>query len=140
MTLQHPEAQRLIGNCEFQLRKMLADKTITIFAFSNIATRPQREVVEVILKLSGLSFHQLTERSRKREVVRVRQLMVYCLKRLSKMTCVAIADFLNYDNHTTVLHCEREVVNRLLEGDTETCSMLVKIYATFEEKDKKAAA
>jgi chromosomal replication initiation ATPase DnaA len=58
---------------------------------------------------------------------------------MAKMTYPAIAELMKYGDHTSVMHSENEVVDRLMEGDMDTCSPLIKIYSLFESQDKSQA-
>lgn len=140
MTLKHPEAQKLLVKSEFQLRKLLDDKSITLFAFSNAITRTRQDIIEIVCDVTGFPFHAIAETTRKQDVVRARQLLAYCLRRMAKMTYPAIKELFGYDCHSSAMHCEQEVVNRLSEGDPVTCSNLVQVYTRFEERDKMPIA
>lgn len=61
-------------------------------------------VMQVILSVYPITIDQLRERTRKRQIVKVRQIAAYLLKKYCKESLETIGEYLGGQDHTTVLY------------------------------------
>jgi hypothetical protein len=132
MTIAHPKIQLKIRQWQTELRFMTGNEHIELYAVGGGPARSLGDVQEAVQLASGLNMYQILERTRKKEIVSVRQLLCYCMRKMCKMTYPSIAAVIGYNDHTSVMHCEGEVAERLRKGDLETASVLKKVERYFE--------
>jgi chromosomal replication initiator protein len=93
-----------------------ADRALTRevaeMALGNLLPRrrelPPSEIIERVARHFGLEISQLTGRSRKRDIVRPRQIAMYLIREETDASLPQIGDILDGRDHSTVLYgCER---------------------------------
>ncbi len=79
-------------------------------------------VLMTICKVTGLSDGELRSRQRARRLARPRQVACFLMSRVSSRSLMEIGRFMNRD-HTTVMHANRTVREKLDAGDELTCTI-----------------
>lgn len=74
------------------------------------ATGKQR-IIDAVCKYYGVSFEQLTEHTRRREIRQPRQMCIYLLRKHTQMTLKAIGEYLGGYDHTTCIFAITAVQN-----------------------------
>jgi chromosomal replication initiation ATPase DnaA len=117
---------------------MLDDNSVDLFAGSNVIARQRSDVEHAVFEVTGVPIYKLLEPCRKADIAAARFLLVYCLRRMCRMTYPAIADFIGYDNHTSAMHGEKEIDRLLSNGDPDACSAVKRVYAILSMRESKA--
>ena len=114
--------RRVIGHCELHntratlgyVKKVLADEL----------EQPQQKTVDsksIIATVGGyytLSLEELCGKSRKKEIVRPRQIAMYLLRKENNVSFPTIGEYFGGRDHTTAMHaCDK--IEKLLEHDEE---------------------
>ncbi len=79
-------------------------------------------ILSTICQVTDLTVEMLRSRQRIRYVARTRQVACFLMSRLSTRSTVEIGRFMNRD-HTTVMHANRTVREKLDAGDELTCTI-----------------
>lgn len=113
---------RVAAYCE--LHKTRATVEYTKDILKDILDKPQRKTIntdEIIAAVSSyynIPNTELKGKSRKKEIVRPRQIAMYLLRKESSMSFPSIGDHFSGRDHTTAMHaCEK--IERLIEQDEE---------------------
>ncbi len=113
---------RVAAYCE--LHKTRATVEYTKQILKDILDKPQRKTIntdEIIAAVSSyynIPNAELKGKSRKKEIVRPRQIAMYLLRKESSMSFPSIGDHFSGRDHTTAMHaCEK--IERLIEQDEE---------------------
>ncbi len=113
---------RVAAYCE--LHKTRATVEYTKQILKDILDKPQRKTIntdEIIAAVSSyynIPNTELKGKSRKKEIVRPRQIAMYLLRKESSMSFPSIGDHFSGRDHTTAMHaCEK--IERLIEQDEE---------------------
>jgi chromosomal replication initiator protein len=75
-------------------------------------------IIATVLEHSGYTFSQVSKKTRKREIVFTRQLIMYCLREKTGLTLKHIGSVFGFD-HTTVVHSCQTVLD-LMDAYPET--------------------
>ena len=75
-------------------------------------------IIETVANHYRLSYSELIQRTRKREIVEARQVAAHLLKSNTNLSLQAIGKLLGDRNHATIVHSIKEV-NNLLETNKE---------------------
>jgi chromosomal replication initiation ATPase DnaA len=75
-------------------------------------------VIATVLEHTGYTFEQVSKKTRKREMTFARQLIMYCLKKKTKLTLKSIGKVFGFD-HTTVKYGVKQVID-LMDAYPET--------------------
>lgn len=70
-----------------------------------------------LYEVTGLKPQDIRERTRRKNIVRARQAMMFALRRRTLWSTTQIGNFLNLKDHTTVLHGVRKVEHLLKAQD-----------------------
>ena len=82
------------------------------FAGTRASSQFADRIIESVLQYTGYPIEVIKKRSRKREIVYVRQLLSYFLHTYSSMTCKQIGEILSEDkpmDHTTIVHNKQKI-------------------------------
>lgn len=118
--------------CQIQLRDALPSIQEVKNIIKNV-TRPQKTVsikgvVEKIAGFYGIEEHSIYEKTRRREVVKPRQIIMYILREDYDISYPAIGDKLGGRDHTTVIHsCEK--IKREVEDNAQLSEEIDQIRA-----------
>ena len=80
-----------------------------------------QQIADIVCEHTGMSFEQITFRTRKREIVKVRQIMIYLMTRFSKCSLNEIGAFICPKkplDHSTVIH-SRDKAKMMIETNDE---------------------
>lgn len=113
---------RVAAYCE--LHKTRATVEYTKQILKDILEKPQRKTINIDEIITAVSSYynipntELKGKSRKKEIVRPRQIAMYLLRKESSMSFPSIGDHFSGRDHTTAMHaCEK--IERLIEQDEE---------------------
>ncbi len=113
---------RVAAYCD--LHKTRATVEYTKQILKDILEKPQRKTINIDEIIAAVSSYynipntELKGKSRKKEIVRPRQIAMYLLRKESSMSFPSIGDHFNGRDHTTAMHaCEK--IERLIEQDEE---------------------
>lgn len=120
--------------------KMLDIKEVKKLLVTYLNTPYKKTTPQLILKsvsdFYGISLQDLVKRSRKKEVVRPRQIAMYLLREETKSSFPEIGQKLGGRDHSTVIHAYEKLKNEE-ESDESTKQELVlikeRIYQSFEK-------
>ncbi|MGL4364398.1 MAG: chromosomal replication initiator protein DnaA [Bacteroidales bacterium] len=143
-------ANKITNNIrEFEgvLNRLLAEatfnkKAITMSMVMNVVNQNIRShqkelsitgVYKSICEYLNVPFELAQSKTRKREVVQVRQIAMYFCKSLTKSSLSSIGEHIGGKNHATVLHACKQVTNQI-----ETDRGYSEMVATLERKLKMA--
>jgi chromosomal replication initiation ATPase DnaA len=133
MTLNHPTIQKKLQAWQTELRMMTGNESMELYAIEESPKRSLADVQQAIAEATEIDLSRVMKRTRKSEIVEARQLLCYCMRRMCKMKYSAIGYFFDLD-HSTIIHSENEVIERLRKGDPDTVQVLKKVQKFFEEK------
>jgi chromosomal replication initiation ATPase DnaA len=134
MTINNPAIQKKLRAWQTELRFMTGNEHLELYAVEETPKRSLAEVQQAVSEATEIDFFRIIKRTRKSEIVFARQLLCYCMRRMCRMKYPAIADFFDMD-HSTIIHSENEVLDRLRKGDSETVRALKKVNKFFELKE-----
>jgi len=113
---------RVIAHCELSNKK--ANLSYTKKILSGILEQTQQKtidsksVLEVVSLYYNMSMDDLCGKSRKKEIVRPRQIAMYLLRKENNVSFPTIGEYFGGRDHTTAMHaCEK--IDKLLEHDEE---------------------
>ncbi len=113
---------QVAGHSEFHNEKVTIEQVKRIL--KDTLSKPQRKTVnvqEIIAAISSyynISNTELCGKSRKKEIVRPRQVAMYLLRKESSMSFPSIGEHFSGRDHTTAMHaCEK--IEKLIEQDEE---------------------
>ncbi len=113
---------KVAAHCEVHNERATVDFTKQVL--KDIINKPQRKTVnveEIILAVSSyynISREELCGKSRKKEIVRPRQVAMFILRKESSMSFPSIGDHFSGRDHTTAMHaCEK--IEKLIDNDEE---------------------
>lgn len=113
---------RVVAYCELHnqqatleyTRKVLSD----LLDYSQRKTVGTKQIIEAISTYYNLSSEDICGKSRKKEIVKPRQVAMYLLRKESSMSFPSIGEFFGGRDHTTAMHaCEK--IEKLLERNEE---------------------
>lgn len=95
-------------------------------------------IISTTCNYYGISFHSVLKRTRKREIVRCRQVLSYLLYYFSDLTQVEIANALGYNDHSDVSYAKDKIID-YLSYDKELITSIgeIKELAQIGEMVKK---
>lgn len=113
---------KVAAYCE--LHKTKATLEYTKLILKDLIEKPQRKTINVEEIITAVSSYyniphiELRGKSRKKEIVRPRQIAMYLLRKESGMSFPSIGDHFSGRDHTTAMHaCEK--IEKLIEHDEE---------------------
>jgi chromosomal replication initiator protein len=113
---------RVIGHCE--INNTRATLSYVKKVLEGILEQPQQKTIDsksIIATVGGyytLSLEELCGKSRKKEIVRPRQIAMYLLRKENNVSFPTIGEYFGGRDHTTAMHaCEK--IEKLLEHDEE---------------------
>lgn len=114
--------QRVMARCELSNQRATLNYVKAVL--EGIFEQPQQKVVDSRAILSVVSIYytisldELCGKSRKKEIVRPRQIAMYLLRKENNVSFPTIGDFFGGRDHTTAMHaCEK--IEKLLEHDED---------------------
>ncbi len=114
---------RIIATCELDNSYPDIKKTTNILA--NIISRPikkattPKDVLESVASFYGVTIQDLTQKNRKREIVKPRQIAMYLMRTETKSSFPSIGDWLGGRDHTTAMHAFNKI-SQEMEGSGTT--------------------
>ena len=96
----------------------LAKQMIDRFVVNTIREINIEYIQKVVCDYFNISLDTLTSKTRKREIVQARQLVMYFAKEYTKSSLALIGTYCGNKDHATVLHAVR-TINNLLETDKQ---------------------
>ncbi len=113
---------RVVAYCELHNQQATLDYTRKVL--SDLLDQSQRktvgtkQIIEAISAYYNLSSEDICGKSRKKEIVKPRQVAMYLLRKESSMSFPSIGEFFGGRDHTTAMHaCEK--IEKLLEHNEE---------------------
>lgn len=113
---------QIAGHSEFHNEKVTLDQAKRIL--KDMLNKPQRKTINVQEIIAAISSYyniphtELCGKSRKKEIVRPRQVAMYLLRKESSMSFPSIGEHFSGRDHTTAMHaCEK--IEKLIEHDEE---------------------
>jgi hypothetical protein len=83
-----------------------------------------RDIIQATAQAGCMTVPALLSQVRRKDVARLRQVGMLASTRLTLRSLPAIGADWGGRDHTTVLHANRRVAQRMADGDTETCSRM----------------
>ena len=93
------------------------------------------EIKEHVCNVTDIHKDAVEMKTRKREIVKARQLICFFAKEYTDKSLSVIGDFIGKFDHTTVLHGVKTIKN-LYETDKETKKQVNELTETFENLNK----
>jgi chromosomal replication initiator protein len=121
-------------SCQAQLKKR--DVTINdVRQLIATAARPKKslsteELIKIVADFYGVEVSAITDKSRKKEVVKPRQITMYVLREFFDISYPTIGDKLGGRDHTTIIHSYEKVKNDL-KSDPALGAELEQIRSMF---------
>lgn len=113
---------QIAGHSEFHNEKVTVEQAKRIL--KDALNKPQRKTINVQEIIAAISSYyniphaELCGKSRKKEIVRPRQVAMYLLRKESSMSFPSIGEHFSGRDHTTAMHaCEK--IEKLIEHDEE---------------------
>jgi chromosomal replication initiator protein len=97
--------------------KSLAERVLGSIINSTDNTLTFNKIVRAVTSVYSYSLDQLRSKGRGKELVFVRQLIMYFMKKLTDKSLREIGSFLNRKDHSTVLHAVNKI-SKMIESDT----------------------
>lgn len=105
--------------CQSQLK----DKELTLIEVKNFVknnTKPKKnisavEVVKTVANFYNIEEHSIYEKTRKKEIIKPRQIIMYILREEFAISYPAIGEKLGGRDHTTVMHSCEKIKNDILK-------------------------
>jgi len=104
---------RVIAICELDNTYPDVKKTASILA--NIISQPikkattPKDIMEGVARFYGITTEDLTQKNRRREIVRPRQIAMYLMRTEIKSSFPSIGDWLGGRDHTTAMHAHKKI-------------------------------
>lgn len=128
MTLDHPKVKRIIAQCERRVKKLTGNSAVLMMFYKKQNDLiPYENVIEAVCIARGLTYEQITRRTRKQEVVKARQLICFYANYYSNKTHACIADDLGYKDHTTSISGSKKIKDLIETGDSDIIKMVSQI-------------
>lgn len=116
--------QKLVEIKYFLNKENLTDKEKFISIFNvckktNVVTKKYNlhDIARFVCEFSGMTFEQITSRTRKREIITIRQIAHYMSHRFTNETLFSIADYWGNFTHCASLHSIKAVKKDLKNRD-----------------------
>jgi len=103
-----PETVALLKSIGTRQVNYLVRKPVTYIGLTISSAEKCRDIISSIENHYGITLEEMKDRSRRSEVVNVRQALMYCLKEKTPMGLSQIGKILGFD-HATVLHAHRKI-------------------------------
>lgn len=120
MTTNSPKVKNLIKAWQSELRILTGNKNIELFAAERPSLRKLSDVQRAVAEATEVDLFRVLQPNRKQEIVFARRILCYCMRRMCNMSYPAIADAIGYSDHTSAMHSENEVIERLENGERGT--------------------
>jgi chromosomal replication initiation ATPase DnaA len=118
MTLDHPKVKKIIAQCERRVKKLTGNSAILMMFYKKQADLiPYENVVDAVCMVTGLTFFEITEHTRKQEIVKARQLICFYANHYSNRTHLSIAQDLGYNDHTTSIAGSNKIKDLIETGE-----------------------
>lgn len=113
---------RVIAHCELSNQRATLDYTKKILGSlleqTQQKTVDSKSVLEVVSLYYSMSLDDLCGKSRKKEIVKPRQIAMYLLRKENRVSFPTIGEYFGGRDHTTAMHaCDK--IEKLLEHDEE---------------------
>jgi len=113
---------RVIAHCELSNQRATLEYTKKILASlleqSQQKTVDSKSVMETVSHYYSMSLDDLCGKSRKKEIVKPRQIAMYLLRKENRVSFPTIGEYFGGRDHTTAMHaCDK--IEKLLEHDEE---------------------
>lgn len=104
-----------------------------------LGTDDEEDIVRTLAESLGLTKKEVVSPSRRQDIVRVRDLIVFLLREYGDMSYPAIGRLLGGRDHTTIIHAHKKIL-KLAENDSELRHGLSHLIASVQEiKERKLA-
>lgn len=117
-------AETKLAGVEMTARR--AGEVVAEFAAYPLEVVGLTDIEQAVCALFGVSGEQIKSKKQSRSIIQARQVAMYLARQLLGLPYSEIGGFFGGKNHTTVLCAERRV-NRLLEEDPETQSLVARL-------------
>lgn len=110
---------------------------------------PMQKLIAEVSKISHVPVERIDGRGRHRDVVRLRQAIVYVVRRktrksvLGPMSYPALARWLGGLDHSTVMHGDKELLNRMRHKESTALAayrIVVRAYVKLDRRDAEERA
>ena len=113
---------RVIAHCELSSQRATLEYTkktlVSLLEQTQQKTVDSKSVLEVVSLYYNMSLDDLCGKSRKKEIVRPRQIAMYLLRKENRVSFPTIGEYFGGRDHTTAMHaCDK--IEKLLEHDEE---------------------
>lgn len=118
MTLDHPKVKRIIAQCERRVKKLTGNGAmLMMFYKKQHDVIPYEKVAEAVCMVSGKTYFEILEHTRKQEIVKARQLICFYANYYSNISHVMLAQELGYRDHTTSVTGSKRIKDLIESGD-----------------------
>jgi len=113
---------RVVAHCQLKKQEPTTDLAKSVLA--TIIANPQRrgivprQIVETVAQFYDVSIEDLVGASRKKEIVRPRQIAMYLMREEIKASFPSIGNELGGRDHTTAMHATEKILKELDRDDT----------------------
>lgn len=106
----------IIAECENKIEAEIGKK-VKVTYHLQCDTITEEKLVRIIEEVTGVTWKDIIHKTRCRDISLPRQLYCYYAYNLLYLTNSAICKRINRTNHTTVLHCRKQIANLISAKD-----------------------
>lgn len=106
-------------------------------------------ILKNVCEIAGVKLNYIYKKTRKRDIVHIRSIVMWCLREYTNITFQGIGEMLGGKNHATVLHAYRLLnditektdkvyYNKFEEIHTELKELIIKLVTNYETKNNNS--
>lgn len=128
MTLDHPKVKKIIAQCERRVKKLTGNGAMMMMFYKKQNdVIPYEKVADAVCMVSGKTYYEVLEPTRKQEIVKARQLICFYANYYSNTSHVMLAKELGYRDHTTSVTGSKKIKDLIESGDPAVIKMVSQI-------------
>lgn len=136
MKLNTPEVQEKITEWQNNLRAMTGNFRVVLVAHIQPAEgRNIDDLIRVVCEETGIPMDRIRMRTRKREVVIARQLLVYYGRAYYGMSYSELGGLIGGRDHSTAIHAKQSIEDLIISKNDLVCLFAKKINKRLEERN-----
>lgn len=140
ISIQSPEVRERIAGWQTELRDMTKDETVKLVpVVASEVNLSLVQIAETVIFVTGIEYHRLCSKSRKREIVLARFLVCYLSYKKNHISWKDIGEYLGGRDHTSAMHGHKAITDFLDAGDSATVRYVEEIGVYLGELKKRIA-
>lgn len=135
MNLNAPEIQEKISEWETELRQMTGNYRVSLSAHVKPKDSGNLDsLIRIVCEETGIEIGQIRTKTRKREIVIARQLLVYYARMWFGLSYAELGGLIGGRDHTTAIHSRQSIQDLLDTKDEGICYLVSRITKRIEEQ------